>query len=327
MPQVQTHFTGGFFGHQSRKETSPAQPVMLDVARPDSSARCAGVGCILASTATIVIIPTVTAAPPSTTSSITPLPPPIITTTSSVASFTSTPSPSSSAPITSLPTTSSLLPSTLTCSSGFQSCPASLGGGCCPTDRACGSALCSATSTSLAGTSSSNALGAPVRPTSIESTITGTTTVAATFPPTSTLGASQCPTGFYQCSAYYVGGACCRVGRDCSMTDCPAASTGTALVSDGVTVAVVTVPSGTATAAAGAVVVGTCANGWQTCPATQGGGCCPSDFTCAEQNCVKQVTEVTGGSSGASSSVVRLNWDLWSGIGITVAAFLFVFCV
>src|SRR6201999_1000873 len=63
-----------------------------------------------------------------------------------------------------------------TCSTGFRSCPASLGGGCCPTDRACGSANCPALSTSTTSSKSSGTPEPPVRPTSLTTTIELTTT-------------------------------------------------------------------------------------------------------------------------------------------------------
>ena len=128
----------------------------------------------------------------------------------------------------------------------------------------------------------------PVRPTS--STIPTTTT---TDPP-STITASQCPTGFYQCSAYEHPG-CCRVGRDCGLTSCPAASPTLAFNSNGVTVSVI--PSGANDAALGA---NGCAAGWFTCASGDGGGCCPSGYACGT-SCTATAVVVQGGKTGTAT--------------------------
>ncbi|KAI5360075.1 hypothetical protein Slin15195_G119370 [Septoria linicola] len=180
------------------------------------------------------------------------------------------------------------------CKNGFQSCPATLGGGCCAADQVCG------TSTScLDRTTTTSATAAPpVRPTSSEESETGPTT-------TTTQAVEGCPTGFYMCSAVYLGG-CCRVDRNCDTTSCPASASTNVVSNSGLTVA-----AGGGNAAA---TSGSCANGWATCGADVGGGCCPTGYQCAS-NCINTAP---GGSNttkqapeSAAPAVVRgFAWSL-----------------
>ena len=119
--------------------------------------------------------------------------------------------------------------------------------------------------------STSGQAGLPVRPTSLTSTTT-TTTSSSAF---SIYG--SCPTGFYQCSAYYHGG-CCRVGRDCALSDCPSASSTTVADTLGVTIVAPT-GSGVGAAIAG-LGKGSCQTGWSSCAPSLGGGCCPAGYGC-----------------------------------------------
>jgi len=183
------------------------------------------------------------------------------------------------------------------CMSGYASCPASLGGGCCIPGYSCVSGGCvlvststvietltpSASSTSstaaafpssltttsriafVASTSTTNALP-PVRPTT---EFTTQTTIITSV--TSASSISVCPMGFYACSAVYQGG-CCRIGRNCDTTSCPAVTGATAITSDGITIEE---PTGTST-----IAVTACASSWFSCADTAGGGCCPSGFAC-----------------------------------------------
>ncbi|CZT41608.1 related to DAN4 Cell wall mannoprotein, expressed under anaerobic conditions, completely repressed during aerobic growth [Rhynchosporium secalis] len=188
------------------------------------------------------------------------------------------------------------------CPLGVQSCPASLGGGCCPTDRVCALESCAPSSSSSCSTSTSlstylttttSATGvAPVRPTS------GTTTTSNPVPTT-------CPTGFYACQAYYEGG-CCRTGRNCEKTSCPPTSS-TTIVSSGVTIVV---PVGSA--AAVATPTGVCASGWSTCAASVGGNCCPGGWECGTASCSSvgaQSTAVQQKSSPGMGGRTRGDWN------------------
>ena len=208
-----------------------------------------------------MIQPTVTLT--STSSSTTTTTSEVRTTTTHTTAFSSSRSITSTSPSSTSTTTASFV-----CSSGFRSCPASLGGGCCATDRLCASQSCPASSTST-----SISVGAPVRPTSA---------TVVTTSESSTITATACPAGFYQCSAYYNGGACCQVGRDCALTSCPPHETSSVLVSDGVTILVA--PTGPA-ANDGVGEQGSCANGWYSCDSDVGGGCCPSGFACGTASC------------------------------------------
>ena len=234
--------------------------------------QCAGVGCVLSSTQTVVVVPTVT---------VTPAP--------STASPSTTPTPTSVAAITTNPAPTTSTSVAYTCTSGFQSCAASLGGGCCPTDHICGTSTCE----TIPATSTTTVDVGAIRPTSAPAT---TITAAGT---TSTV--TICPTGFYQCSAYYNAGACCQVGRDCALTSCPPRVSTTVLASDGVVVIV----GATATAATAALqagqVQGSCATGWLACPNDVGGGCCPSGFACGTASC----SATAGASASATGEVAK----------------------
>ncbi len=185
--------------------------------------------------------------------------------------------------VTSTSTSSSS--SSLTCTSSYQSCPASLGGGCCPSTRLCASgASCAPLSTTKTTTTSTSASGTstatgvpPVRPTSDSSTSTQSSATG-----------TSCPTGFYACEAYYAGG-CCRTGRDCQTTSCPPTSS-TTIISGTVTVVV---PLGSAATVASPT--GTCATGWATCAPSDGGNCCPSGWQCGTASC---------SSAGATSTAL-----------------------
>lgn len=261
----------------------------------------------LISTATVLVNPTITALPPSstTTTQSTSTSP-----SSSVIVVTSVPPPaapsSSASPTLSLTTssTSSLISSaTLSCYSGFRSCPSSLGGGCCHTDLACGPSSCP---TSSGGSSSSTSTGAnlgiPIRPTSN----------AATSTSTSLSVGDACPTGFYQCSAFYHGG-CCRVGRDCNLTSCPASASTTVANTNGV---VIVAPTGSGIGSGGMPLgTGSCAQGWLTCAADNGGGCCPSGYVCG-QSCTATATgagATTPSIAGkiATGAAIRLGKRKW----------------
>ena len=141
--------------------------------------------------------------------------------------------------------------------------------------------------TPLRSTTPAPAPVAPVRPTSGTASTSVTTTA-----PTATVTPSQCPTGFYACSAYYHGG-CCRIGRDCSETSCPAASSTLVLSSNGV---IVNNPAATTNAALGQ---DGCALGWFNCGATGGGGCCPSGYDCGE-SCTATGVNTGGGAIGTA---------------------------
>ncbi|KAI0846000.1 hypothetical protein F5Y00DRAFT_245097 [Daldinia vernicosa] len=143
----------------------------------------------------------------------------------------------------------------------------------------------SATPTS---TSSITATGGipPYRPTSGSSS--STATVTSPSPSEST---SYCPTGFYACLARE-GGGCCRTGRDCSTTSCPAPPPMTTIISSGVTIAV---PASDAQAAEGAQPTATCALGWFLCGEDAGpvAGCCPSGYTCGAASCTISTNTAT----------------------------------
>lgn len=216
--------------------------------------------------------------------------------------------------------TNTALQTTLACACGFQACPINLGGGCCPNDRACAigntcppasgtntipSSSCTVTATVPTATAS-----APFRPTSA-SDVTQSTTTA----PIVTGG--SCPTGFYACSAVYAGG-CCRTGRDCATTNCPATASAT-IVSSGITLVVPLVGAATSTAS------GSCANGWSSCAASLGGSCCPSGWDCGTESCTS--AGATSTSTQTKGNLVLGDANLGKGSGaiwVTFASVVFV---
>lgn len=187
----------------------------------------------------------------------------------------------------------------LTCSPSFSSCPASLGGGCCYSGYACGAIECTP-STTTTSTSSPTAALPPQRPT----TSTGTSVSQASDTSTTTTPApsstsDQCPTGFYLCSAYYPANGCCRVGRNCDSTSCPSSDSTAIISTDGATIVAPTVISAFSTTTVGGAqgTQGSCANGWYSCGADVGGGCCQSGFVCGTSAC-----SATASQSGEQST-------------------------
>lgn len=242
---------------------------------------CYDVGCVLVSTATVFVAPTTTATPtPSVVLSTTTA---IVTSSTLVVVTPVTYTPSSldttevlSTTITRTAASTSTL-SPATCPYGFQSCASSLGGGCCSKNMVCGQYTC-------LPQSSTATVGPPYRATSVTDTTTTTTH--------SYIPGVGCPTGYYACSAYYPGG-CCQIGRDCAQTSCPASASTTLVNSNGLTIVA---PSGSGITQNSAGVTGSCAYGWFSCAATNGGGCCPSGYGCG--------TSCTATASGGQGNVV-----------------------
>ncbi|USP76739.1 uncharacterized protein yc1106_04013 [Curvularia clavata] len=237
--------------------------------------RCQGVGCILESTS--YVQPTTSSATPTSTAVATPTSTPT-STTPSISSTTPTPTPSSSR-------------SAYTCSTGWFSCPASLGGGCCMNGRTCATG---ASCLSDNDSTSTRAPDAPVRPTSGSATTTAAPASSA----------DVCPQGFYVCSAYYPSG-CCRVGRDCQ-------TTGSSCV----------LPTNTVVDTNGVVVVaptssGSCPSAWYSCPANAGGNCCPDGYACGEQQC----SATASGQSGVRDKVTPSKASFVSSVSIGVSLF------
>ncbi|KAF1849864.1 uncharacterized protein K460DRAFT_350004 [Cucurbitaria berberidis CBS 394.84] len=218
----------------------------------------------------------------------------------------SPPSPPSSTAVVVVPTTPSTTStetsrSAYTCSTGWFSCPANVGGGCCQNGRTC------ATGASCLGDglTSTQAPSAPVRPTSGSVSSESVSTTAESTDDT-------CPTGFYVCSAYYPSG-CCRVGRDCQTTGSCALPTETILSSNGV---VIVAPTGAGVATTAAPQSGSCPNSWYSCPANRGGNCCPNGYECGEQ-----CTATGSGQSGVSQKVAPSTASFVSGISVYIMAF------
>ena len=218
---------------------------------------CYDVGCV--QTATIYVVPTV--ALPSSTSTTVAVPP-VTSTPSSIATSISPSYISTSTTTISKITSSTSTTTHISCPPSFQSCAVSLGGGCCSNNMVCGPGK------TCLPQSSTVSVEAPYRPTSVVTTTTSTTH--------SSIPGAGCPTGYYACSAYYPGG-CCQIDRDCNSTSCPAIASTTLLNSNSLTIIA---PTGSGISLDPAQSTGTCASGWFSCPATSGGGCCPSGHGC-----------------------------------------------
>ncbi|KAI4723017.1 hypothetical protein E4T48_00602 [Aureobasidium sp. EXF-10727] len=250
---------------------------------PETASVCTSTTTLVITTSgnalTTTIVQTTTVIPPSSASS-----------TSSVPSTPISPSSSGQGP--------------LTCSPGFQTCPASLGGGCCHTDRACGSLTCPPLSTAAPPVLPTSGSG----PVSVSTSPTSTPT-RRTTPASSTVSYSGCPTGFYMCSAFYLGG-CCRVGRNCDTTSCPTSESTAVLTNSGLTVMA---PSGASSAAP----VGNCANGWSSCAASVGGGCCPSGYGCGA-SCTAMASGQSDIGKGAPNQAAHAKACGWALLSIAL---------
>lgn len=239
---------------------------------------------------------------------------------------------------TSTVTTTLPIVTVTSCITNWHSCAASLGGGCCRNGAECGATDCTVSTTSSSSPASATAsptmtgttsLIAPVRPTGSSSSDTD----VATIPSTLTTGTSLiavCPSNFYFCSAYYRPG-CCRIGRDCSTTDCPAAASSSTLVSNGVTILV---PVGTSTggssyvttalitgvaSAATSYRTGSCPSGLNSCDVSAGGGCCINGFACGTALCTATAAGRTGtvpkvAPNVATSHRIEMVWWIWVGM-------------
>lgn len=251
--------------------------------------QCLGIGCVAGGTSTAYVQPSTTsnsasATPPSSTPDVI-----VPTTTSTSSTTTPTPTPSSS--------------SSYVCSTGWFSCAASLGGGCCQNGRTC------ATGASCIGDepTSAQAPSAPVRPTS------GAMITTESAQPSNDV----CPSGFYVCSAYYPSG-CCRVGRDCQTTGSCVLPTDTILNTNGV---VVVAPTGAGVATTAAGQGGSCPSAWYSCPANRGGNCCPDGFECGEQ-CTATASGETGVQAKVAPSTASFvsQGTIWGMVGASIAA-------
>ncbi|KAI1423659.1 hypothetical protein F5Y12DRAFT_516215 [Xylaria sp. FL1777] len=212
------------------------------------------------------------------------------------------------------------------CSDGNTACPAEEGGGCCIPGFVCAdvgcvqstSATTSTTTTSTppptTSTSTSTSTSTPTpssQPTTSTPPTTATTTSASatnsatgtglppvrptSSTPTTAAGSptsSYCPTGFYACVAS-AGSGCCRTGRDCSTTSCPAVAS-TTIVTGGATV-VVPLTDAQQAATLTATATATCASGWFLCGADAGpvSGCCPSGYMCGTASCTLSAATAT----------------------------------
>lgn len=65
------------------------------------------------------------------------------------------------------------------------------------------------------------------------------------------------------------------MGRDCSLTSCPPSASITLVNTNGI---VIIAPTGTEAKSSS----GSCAQGWASCAASAGGGCCPSGYACGQ---------------------------------------------
>ena len=226
------------------------------------------------------------------------------------------------------------------CAADQTTCPGDQGGGCCLPGYTCAGVGCAAASTAVvtinptvtASVSTSSSLSVSVSTaattsTRIQTSSSSTTTAPPVVPvvrptsgtvaltltttgPTTTYTPTSCPTGFYACSAHYLGG-CCRVGRDCSSTSCPAPPSSLVLSTNGVSI-------GVAPAVTSRLGQDGCALGWFRCGGgDQGGGCCPSGFACGE-SCTATGVNLGAGVTG-TAKVAKDNGNGGSSLSGSVA--------
>jgi progranulin len=256
---------------------------------------CYEEGCVQTATTTILVGPSTSASPQTVTvTSVTTISPsegpPETVTTTLIISATTTEQPDTTSATTSASETSSA-----DCPENYRTCPASLGGGCCHTDRACGTGnLCPA--------STSSGLQPPNRPTSGD--VTTTTAESSSASSESAPPGGGCPTGYYGCKAFHQGG-CCQTGLDCQTTSCVQTASTTVVDTGGVTVAAPTGVSGAAAAS------GTCQGGWFSCGANEGGGCCPTGYGCAIASCTATAAP-DGGSHAVGKEAPESAAIAWS---------------
>ena len=231
---------------------------------------CYDVGCVRVATATLVqtfnpsLVPSTTSISVTSTTSTAPA---VVTTTTLTSLATTAPS-TTTTPIVVVPAVTRQTGLACNGLASFTACPSEIGG-CCLSGRLCQTGpLCPLPGETVT----------PLPP--VRGTGTTSTATAAGAGATSSLGTvgDSCPTGFYACSAFYPGGPCCRIGRDCVTSYCATTASGT-ILSDGKTVVVPLVPAATTTAAEN------CAQGWTQCPASVGGLCCPSGWGCGTATC------------------------------------------
>ncbi|KAL4879474.1 hypothetical protein BJY04DRAFT_193507 [Aspergillus karnatakaensis] len=238
------------------------------------------------------------------------------------------------------------------CWEGYTSCSSSLGGGCCIPGYDCVDGGCARvvtititlSSTTLTTTStetippstttttdtsttadsttssdgtSSGDLSPPDRPTSIS-----TTTSSGTETETETETETACPTGFYACAAFYQGG-CCRTGRDCDTTSCPAIPSTTIVSNDNTIV----IPEPTSTAESNEEEESgdgprQCATGWFRCADTVGGGCCPTGYACGSSCTAVPAASTTGTVAKEAPTIESGIEKVRSGLGVMYAGFM-----
>lgn len=155
------------------------------------------------------------------------------------------------------------------------------------------------TSTVNPGPTSSTTVVPPPPVTTTSTTVTSgaqqpvrATTITSSAQPPGPV--TPCPVGFYGCLAT-AGGGCCRTGRDCSVTDCPAVASTTIVNLNGETVVV------PAAGVPPATTAGSCATGWALCPPAAGplAGCCPTGYVCGTASCT------FSSANGAQATVAK----------------------
>ncbi|KAF3159894.1 hypothetical protein EYR41_009113 [Orbilia oligospora] len=198
-----------------------------------------------------------------------------------------------------------------TCAPGYSKCPSGSGGGCCLPGYICSPQGC------LINTSN----------------IPPPTTVS--WVSTTTIGLDICQTGYYPCPASLNYG-CCQVGYHCALHACPyntgtgtpgteyiaptfvIGTTGSVIINPGTTdfgpgfstIDIATVTAATITgnntqdapkitnAPGNILSLNNCPNGWLTCSAEFGGGCCRFGRDCGVGYCPVPTDDGSNGSTG-----------------------------
>ncbi|KAM5431452.1 hypothetical protein MferCBS31731_007884 [Microsporum ferrugineum] len=220
----------------------------------------------------------------------------------------------------------------ISCPKGYATCPADLGGGCCTPGYTCVAEGCllvstttviitlpSSTITTISTVSQTTTAPPPPPPPTSATSPTISPPGRPTSNPSTSVSSTVsipdlCPIGFYACSAVY-GGGCCQTGRDCETTSCPITASLTTVESNGVTVVI---PAESVPNSVSATPTKRCADGWMSCAASDGGGCCPNGYRCGQVSCTASATgigtaavgKVQPGSSASCDRPITFIWLL-----------------
>jgi hypothetical protein len=202
----------------------------------------------------------------------------------------------------------SITPTPISCSTGYKSCS---GGGCCPTNRACGLSDCPPLPTEA--TSSSSVDAGCIKPCGFAGQLCCSANqvcyvdadngavCSETSTPTSSCSSSVQPTwltytttyinsdlqtitSFYSSYITVTSSTTTPLAPSCLLSQ-GEAPCGSICCSSGQYCVVPGQCAATIVSPTGGGEVGGCASGWYACPASMGAGCCPNGYLCGREGC------------------------------------------